>query len=328
MQISKNSKPILISFFFLPLFLFSQSVQPPTIPTITVPSVAAPTMPNAPIVTTPTLSESSIPQIPAIPTITTPSPSNSTSTINPNLEESNLPENSTIRTTTTTSSPQGTTIPSSLTSELSATAIETLSTLFSNDTNAIGENPLASISSLSGLSSLLDTNQTTNTTGANTVSTNALLQEVLTKLQELEARIDTTQTTASSKNNTPIQNSSSILRFSASYGQNNESQNILNSIKKVYISKPEKDGTFLLTCDRVYAVANTVYQETFYMLFKSVKSDTFEVALSAQGKDTNSVLQQIALDSPFSATRTGNLVSINIYNSKQQLEVLLDIDFN
>ncbi len=152
MQIYKN---IFLLFFFTTTLAFSQTatqpIQAPVAPTITGPSVTAPTIPS--------------------------------------LQMSTLPDNATVKTTTdaTKSNPQS--LPSELSTDLTATALETLSGLFGDDTGAFTDDSLAglgSFSSLGDLSTLLNQELTT----TDDPTTIALLQEILLKLTELEAKID------------------------------------------------------------------------------------------------------------------------------------------
>ncbi len=151
------SKSIISFFLLTTTFLFSQanteSIQPPSIPTISVPTVAVPTAPS--------------------------------------LQLSSPMSNATIKTTNTTTSDNtaadSQTMPTELSSELTANALETLSGLFSNDEASLSTlSGLGDFSSLGDLSTLL--NEELSTTDDTT--TKALLQEILLKLTELEAKID------------------------------------------------------------------------------------------------------------------------------------------
>ncbi len=139
--------------------LFSQTtattIQVPTVPSISAPSVVAPTIPT--------------------------------------LQMTSTQNNGTVKTTTeTTANGQSTstqTAPSNLSTELSTSALETLSSLFTGDDTNLQADALGSIgnfSSIGDLTSLLNQEMSTTTD----TTTQALLQEILIKLSELEAKID------------------------------------------------------------------------------------------------------------------------------------------
>ncbi len=149
--------------FFVLVFItsssaFSQtgapSIQSPTTPSIAAPSIVAPV-------------------VPSVPTI--------------QLSTGSADE---TRTTSTSNNDQ---IPSALATELSASALETLSGLFTGseeNLNATALGEFESFSSLEELSTLLNT-EITSTDDATTI---ALLQEILLKLSELEEKIDNLET--------------------------------------------------------------------------------------------------------------------------------------
>ncbi len=329
MQICKKYFLCLLTALFVFSILVSQSVsspQAPSIPTVTTPAITPPTAPTVPSVTVPSFTPPASPSMPTPPIVTPPEVFVQTTPAAATSNKNSQNETSTVQTTNTQNNQTSNIMTSSLASDLNATAIETITNLFSNDSSNLGQSPLGSLSSLGDLSTILNTTPTGETSSV-AISTNALLQEVLAKLGELEKKIDKGSIESRSQAETSIKNQSQILRFLAANGSSFQTQNILTSVKNTFISTPEKDGTFLLSCDRIYTTGNVTFQETIYMLFKASGSDTFEVALSVQGKDSNSVLKQLSKSSPFKATRTGNLVTIHLYNQTQQLEVLLDINF-
>ncbi len=125
-------------------------------------------------------------QSPKAPSITAPS---ITGPVAPTIQITIPTENATIVTTKTDSSPSETQAPSSLSTDLTATALETLNGLFTGEADEESLNALSSIggvSSISDLSSLLS-NQITSTED---IETQELLREILLKLSELEAKID------------------------------------------------------------------------------------------------------------------------------------------
>ena len=117
-----------------------------------------------------------------------------------------------------------------------------------------------------------------------------------------------------------------ILRFKIN------GYNILDSIQTVFISKPENDGSFLLTADRVYYVNQKQRKETVYILFKAVKSNgsstTFQIEpeIVQDIKNDNSFVYKMAQRKDLIAKKTGNLVVINNSDKNMQIDLLLDID--
>ena len=168
-----------------------------------------------------------------------------------------------------------------------------------------------------------------------TDSTNILLQQILTSLEELKKE-NKKSSEAEKESQNDLQEDSQIfksrnphiLRFKIN------GYNILDSIQTVFISKPENDGSFLLTADRIYYVNQKQRKETFYILFKAVKSNgsstTFQVEpeIAQDFKNENSFIYKMAKKSDLVAKKTGNLVVINTCssNNDMQIDLLIDID--
>lgn len=182
------------------------------------------------------------------------------------------------------------------------------------------------ISSLSGVN-LYSGNQN--------YTTEILLKQILASLEELkkenknrtlwekESLEDVQQDSRNFKNRSPA-----ILRFKIN------GYNLSDSLTTVFFSKPETDGSFLLTCDRTYYINQKVRSETFYILFKAVKSNgsttTYEVTPSIvqDYKNENSFVYQMAQRKDLTAQKTGNLVVLNYTKGGWSLDMLLDIDSN
>ena len=193
------------------------------------------------------------------------------------------------------------------------------------------------ISSLydSGLfSNLSSLDTTSNMSNYNTTSsTNVLLQQVLNGLNDLKKQ----QQNASAKEKNELnavkadsenfkKREPSILRFKIN------GYNIADSLTKVFFSDTEPDGSFLLTGDRRYFVNQQVRTETFYMLFKAVKSNgsttTFSVTPSiAQGiENKGSYVYKLCQCKDIIAEKTGNLVVVHFVSEDVSADLLLDID--
>ena len=166
-----------------------------------------------------------------------------------------------------------------------------------------------------------------------TDSTNILLQQILTSLEELKKE-NKKSSEAEKESQNDLQEDSqifksrnpNILRFKIN------GYNILDSIQTVFISKPENDGSFLLTADRIYYVNQKQRKETFYVLFKSIGSNgsstTFQIEpeIVQDVKNQNSFVYKMAQRNDLTAKKTGNLVVINNSDKNMQIDMLIDID--
>ena len=184
------------------------------------------------------------------------------------------------------------------------------------------------LSSLSGLSGLSSSGYS-----SSDLTTSLLLREILQKLNDLKIEQNSASAAQQEVNAAKIQDSEtfktrnpSILRFKI----NNYS--IKDSIIEEFFSEPEADGSFLLTADRKYFLNNRACTETFYLLFKAVKSNgsstTFSVTPSiAQGTENkNSYVYKLCQLKDITAEKTGNLVVVHYDNNGVAADLLLDID--
>jgi len=169
--------------------------------------------------------------------------------------------------------------------------------------------------------------------GNQNYTTELLLKQILESLDELkkqnknrtswekEELNDLQEDSQNFKNRTP-----SILRFKVN------GYNLADSLTTVFFSNPETDGSFLLTGDRTYYVNQKVRSETFYILFRAIKSNgattTYEVTPSIvqDYKNENSFVYQLAQKKDLTAQKTGNLVVLNYTKGGWNLDMLLDID--
>ena len=199
------------------------------------------------------------------------------------------------------------------------------------------EDDLKRISELFGtpLSSL-----STTTLNSTSSSSNILLSQILQKLEELQNQIDNinsksqqaTEKNSQTKNETQtsqnqiseenVENSVSkkILRFKIN------NYDLTKSFTTLFFSEKEKNGSFLLTGDRVYNLYGKQMSETFYMLFKNENSNNFEVAVALNQNDENqnSFLYKFAKDSPYKSQRTGNLFFINSNKNDLKIDILIE----
>lgn len=165
------------------------------------------------------------------------------------------------------------------------------------------------------------------------VSTNVLLQQILTSLEELKQE-NKTKSGAEKQNLNNLQEDNqtfksrnpNVLRFKIN------GYNILDSIQTVFISEPENDGSFLLTADRIYYVNQKQRKETVYVLFKAIGSNgsstTFQIEpeIVQDVKNQNSFVYKMAQRDDLTAKKTGNLVVINNSDKNMQIDMLIDID--
>ena len=188
-----------------------------------------------------------------------------------------------------------------------------------------------SFDTLSSLTNL--TGKTNSTSSSSDLSTTLLLREILDKLNNLKAEQNSASAAEQELYAAKQQDSEtfkkrkpSILRFKV----NNYS--VKDSITQEFFSEPEPDGSFLLTADRKYLLNNRSCTETFYLLFKAIKSNgsstTFSVTPSiAQGSENkNSYVYKMCQQKDITAQKTGNLVVVHYNNNGVAADLLLDID--
>ena len=221
------------------------------------------------------------------------------------------------------------------------TGLDTLSALLgvsdtTSSTDASTISSLSSISSLlSGDSSLSALSGLSSTQSNSAYSNYLLLSQIIEKLNELSKKLDETNNSAvqpnASQTSDAIQTATTnreIMRFRIN------GSNILSSITDVYISKPETDGSFLLTADRTYTADYKKRTETFYMFFTPTtdnKSSYLDVSVSVlqDYENKNSFLYRLAdlsEQTSISAKKTGRLISIIINNPSFKVDFLLSLD--
>ena len=184
------------------------------------------------------------------------------------------------------------------------------------------------ISSLTG-----GTNLSAAANGAGGDSSLVLLQQILKELEELKAaqkNISPEQKLELAKHQSDAQvfknREPKILRFKIN------GYNINDSVTKVFFSDTEADGTFMLTADRTYYINRQTRTETFYILFKAIRSNgsaiTYDVrpSLVQDSENKNSFVYRFAGMKDLRAEKTGNLVALHSSNGDLNVDLLLDID--
>lgn len=209
------------------------------------------------------------------------------------------------------------------------TSANDLLNFFANDTSFLTATDISSLYD----AGLFNNISSLDGTSISSASSNILLQQILTSLQELkedrkyesdiqkEALANKQLDNQTFKNRNPL-----ILRFKIN------GYSITESFTKVFFSETEADGSFILTADRKYFVNQQVYKETVYFLFRTVKSNgsvtTYEVipSISQDTKNENSYLCRMSKEKKLVAEKTGNFVVLHHSNNNLQIDLLLDID--
>ena len=302
LQICRKSLCVIAAAFLVQTAVFAQAMEMPEMPSIT--------MPEMPTISSPTMDGKFYrPSVPK-----------------------QMQQATTSNSTTTTETKKST---DAVLSDATTTDDILLSLLTNSNLLTAGDisglynsgsfDTLSSLTSLSGLSS----------SGYSTsdLTTSLLLREILQKLNDLKVEQNSASAAQQEVYAAKQQDSEtfktrnpSILRFKI----NNYS--IKDSITQEFFSEPEPDGSFLLTADRKYFLNNRACTETFYLLFKAVKSNgsttTFSVTPSiAQGTENkNSYVYKMCQLKDITAEKTGNLVVVHYDDNGVQADLLLDID--
>ena len=165
------------------------------------------------------------------------------------------------------------------------------------------------------------------------LSNEVLLNQMLNSLDDLKKTQNQSSEAEKQKLQTQIQDSEtfktrtpSVLRFRIN------GYDVADSLTKVFFSEPEPDGSFLFTADRKYFVNKRPRTESFYVLFKSIKSNgsstTYQLTttLSQDEKNENSFIYRMSQQNNLTAEKTGNLVVLHCEQNGFKMDLLLDID--
>ena len=302
MQICRKSFCVIAAVFFINTFAFTQAMEMPEMPSIS--------MPDMPTISSPTMDGKFY--RPSVPQQKQTKVNNS----NPKAAE---PKKNTEAVLSDARS----------TEDLLQSLLTNSNLLSAGDISGLYNS--GSFDTLSSLTSL--TGKTNSTSSSSDLSTNLLLREILDKLNNLKAEQNSASAAEQEVYAAKQQDSETfkkrkpaILRFKV----NNYS--VKDSITQEFFSEPEPDGSFLLTADRKYLLNNRSCTETFYLLFKAIKSNgsstTFSVTPSiAQGSENkNSYVYKMCQQKDITAQKTGNLVVVHYNNNGIAADLLLDID--
>lgn len=193
-----------------------------------------------------------------------------------------------------------------------------------------------SLSSIAGRSSLSGAGTAASLSGGSQgqgASENALLKKILDRLKEMkksqeDLSPEKQQELAAYQKDSKLfkTRDPKILRFRIN------GYNIADSVSSAFFSETEADGTFLLTGDRTYYADGRARNETFYLLFKAVKSNgaavTFDVqpSLVQDFENQNSFVYRFSKLTGLRAEKTGNLVALHTVTDDLNVDLLLDVD--
>ena len=207
------------------------------------------------------------------------------------------------------------------------------------------------ISSLGSMGLLGNLTSAQNTSGE---ATTALLQQILSEIAELKKQVAETQAALKERNivttaedstesaevvsnekvslnlqekqeNSVPRSAASLLRFTVN------GYSLISTCRTVYVSDTQADGSFLVTGDRRYLSNGLFYTETFYLLFRPSGAqngtETYTVAASVSQDKNNpySYVYRLSLRPTLTASRTGNLVSLQDHDDRWNADILLDI---
>jgi protease II len=275
-----------------------------------------------------------MPTMPSMPTISSPSVKTKP-TVQNNKQTSNTKSNESVN-----SQNQNPSVSAASLLQMSSSnplgSITDLNSILSNlSTEKTTEADLSSLSTLS--STLLNSSSLTSTN--NSVATNTILTQILQRLEQLQAQVDKINSQPQQVSEKNLQNKNEV-QTNTTQQQISESKNNQNKILRfkinnydltksfttLFFSEKEKDGSFLLTGDRVYNLYGKQMSETFYMLFKNENGNNFEVAVALNQNDENqnSFLYKFAKDSPYKSQRTGNLFFINSNKNDLKIDILIE----
>lgn len=239
---------------------------------------------SVPSVSSPTISGPTAPQVPSIGT------NSSTQSTNTN---------------SFSSSSQSST-DNNISSDLTAEAINTLSSLFGSDEDLLGSGSSNDIYSLLN-DELLGTE--------NNAVNSLVLEQILTKLDEIEKTLKTTS---------PNNEESNLKHLSITKIKTQEESNLLAKTNNTSLTSQGTNGSFLLS--GIIDNPNSD-NEIFYIDFKPINTHTYEVNFTVHTNNSNSILKEMASHGPYKASKTANFVTMSIFGPEYYLDLVLTVDF-
>jgi len=271
---------------------------------ITAPTVSAPAMAPMPTVNLPTVST---------PTMTGPGTTSGNTTLAPASTSSTSTGTSS---SSSSSSAATSTTGSTATSALSLLGLGSNSSLL-NALNGTGSDD----SSASALSSLLGTGTSSTTTDSATLSKILELLEKQQAQADATAKAGTSAATVKATEKSAISSGGELIRFTVN------GYSITASTTTLVSSILAKDGSFLLTGDRVYVSSGQKLTETFYLLCRKNTDGTYRLQadVSQNPVNANSFLYQLARRSPIKGTLTGDLLVFRTADPAWTLNLVIRI---
>ena len=155
-------------------------------------------------------------------------------------------------------------------------------------------------------------------------SSNAMLEKILSELDNVKKQ---NAEAVKSNEEQPLASSArpGILRFIVN------GYDVLSSCRAVYFSDVGEDGTFLLTGDRTYTANGQKRMETFYLLFRPAGNAGFsaqykvECSVVQDYTNVHSFMYRLASLGNLTAVKTGNLVSMRTSDPNCRADLLIDI---
>lgn len=155
---------------------------------------------------------------------------------------------------------------------------------------------------------------------------NILLENILKELSDLKKANNSTQNESQTVSENKCEQNSKIVRFVLN------SKDFNQSLKSVYISKLESDGTFLVTGDRNIFSGQKSGIETFYLLFHAKGNVdgatqyvvTAEIAQDFQ--DFSSEIYKLCSIQNLSAQKTGNFVILKVNEKDLKGNLLISVN--
>lgn len=275
----------------------------------------------------------------------------------PSVSMPSLSGSSSTGTSSSGSSSTGTSsTESSLGSGLTATALlgltdttglSTLSSLLGTDSSSDTTSSISTLSALLGSSSSSDLSSLSVLAGTTSNTSNTLLlTQIIEKLNEISNRLDEGGYSAGSSgssaeavtvagtadaDSSQVQVAASTTRSPGILRFRVNGYDISSSIKELYVSEPEADGTFLLTADRSYTADYKTRTETFFLLFtpsvteqkNSGEGFSVTVQVLQDYENRNSFLYRLSQAGTLQAKKTGDLVSVILDRPDLKLDFLM-----
>ncbi len=246
----------------------------------------------------------------SVPSVSAPSISGPTAPTLPTINSNSTFTSPSVPGTTTTNSTQKSTTEkktqeSAAGMDLTSETLSAVSGLFGVDSSLLGAD------SMTDIYSLLENDLNS---GKNGTVNNLVFEQILTKLEEIEGKLENTS------------KSDGVLNFSIVNSKTNEVSNLLPKMKNLSIGN-KKNDSFVLSGTIIHNAKDTSLNETFYMDFKLLNTHTYEVNFTVHTNNEKSILKEMASHGPYKAIKTANYVTMSIFGPEYYLDLVFSIDF-